>query len=275
MLRRQVEHSNRQLAQYSRDLNQLVERERHRAQQLEDANGQLKSYARDLQMSVERERVRVKEIEKAYHDTVVRLTNASAYKDKETGAHIQRLSHYAKILALEIGMSEEQAQLIFDAAPMHDLGKIGVPDSILNKEGPLDAEETAKMRQHVLIGANLLEGSHSPLLEMGRLIAIAHHERWDGTGYPFGLRGEQIPLPARIVAIADTYDALRSVRPYKPGFSHARSCQIILEGDGRTMPEHFDPEILRAFGVLHPRMAEIFDAIADPPMVFGGAGRVV
>lgn len=260
-LRSQVEEANRKLEMYAEELRQLAERERLKAFQLEQMNQQLRAYARDLKASVERERQRAKDLEAAYLETVTRLTTASAFKDRETGSHINRLSHYCRILALEVGCSEEEADLLYVAAPMHDLGKIGIPDRVLLKEGPLDAEEWAIMKQHPMIGANLLEGSRSVLLETARQVALAHHERWDGTGYPIGLKGEEIPLPARILAVADTYDALRSIRPYKNGFSHEHTCKTILEGDSRTRPEHFDPAVLEAFQRVKDKFAEIFDSI--------------
>ena len=120
------------------------------------------------------------------------------------------------------------------------------------------------MKTHPEIGARLLEGSKSPLIELARQVALGHHERWDGTGYPRGLRGDEIPMAARIVAIADCYDALRSRRPYKAGFSQERTCEIILRGDGRTAPEHFDPVVLEAFVRVKERMATIFETIRDP-----------
>lgn len=262
-LRQQVAEAHRQLEHYARELEEMAERERVRSAELESANRQLRAYSRDLAEAVERERLRSHEIEAAYLETVRRLTDASIFKDRETGAHIQRISHYSKELALAAGWDFEQAEAIYSAAPMHDLGKIGIPDRILHKPGPLDADEWILMKQHPEIGARLLEGSTSRLLDLGRAIALAHHERWDGSGYPYALSGEAIPFAARIVAIADNYDALRSARPYKDAFSHRRALAIILQGDGRTRPEHFDPHLLAVFAKIEPVFERIFDTFQD------------
>ena len=146
---------------------------------------------------------------------------------------------------------------------MHDLGKIGIPDRVLHKEGPLDVDEWKIMKQHTIIGARLLEGSTSGLLELGRQIAIGHHERWDGTGYPFGLRGEEIAYAARIISICDSYDAIRSKRPYKLPIPHEATVSILLNGDGRSKPEHFDPVLLHIFSQIHERFSEIFALFQD------------
>jgi putative two-component system response regulator len=242
----------------------MVQREREKSKALAAANGKLTAYAEQLHSSIEREQQRAQDIENAYVEMVHRLMHASACKDKETGEHIERLSHYARILAIELGMNTSEADLLYAAAPMHDLGKIGVPDKVLYKEGPLDPEEWKIMKRHPEIGASLLEGSCSPLIELSRQVALCHHERWDGTGYPKGLKGEEIPLAARIVALGDCYDALRSRRPYKQSHSHEHACAVILEGDHRTRPEHFDPQVLRAFCRVHAQFALIFDQLRDP-----------
>ncbi|MBS1827592.1 MAG: HD domain-containing protein [Acidobacteria bacterium] len=263
-MRRHMENTHAQMRQYARDLNEVIQRERSKTLSLEEMYQQLQGSAEQLQASMEREQQRARDLENAYVEMVRRLMNASAYKDRETGEHAQRLGHYARMLAMEAGRSESEANLLFTAAPMHDVGKIGIPDRILCKEGPLDPEEWAIMKTHPEIGARLLEGSKSPLIELARQVALGHHERWDGTGYPRGLRGDEIPMAARIVAIADCYDALRSRRPYKAGFSQERTCEIILRGDGRTAPEHFDPVVLEAFVRVKERMATIFETIRDP-----------
>lgn len=216
-----------------------------------------------VQQTREVEGVKRRGSEPAYVEMVRRLTKASQLKDFETGEHVLRISQYARLLALETGSSPLDAELISLASPLHDLGKIGIPDRIIHKPGPLEPQEWEIMREHPRIGAQLLEGSHSPLIELGRQIALSHHERWDGSGYPLGMRGEQIPYAARIVAVCDCYDALRSKRSYKPSFPHEQSCAIILEGDRYTRPEHFDPKVLEAFRRVHADFARIFETIRE------------
>ncbi len=217
----------------------------------------------DTEFALELERRRSQELEEAYYDTVLRLTRASAYKDRETGAHIQRVSHYAKILARQLGWSDDDQELIFRAAPMHDVGKIAIPDDLIRKRGSLDGGDRQVMESHTLIGASLLEGSNSRLLDMAREIALTHHEHWDGTGYPHALVGDQIPIAGRIVMLSDHYDALRSRRSYKRGFEHEATCRIILEGDGRTLPCHFDPKLLQIFAEVHPEFDAVFEQYKD------------
>ena len=206
---------------------------------------------------------RTEQLREGYIDTIHRLTLASEYKDEETGAHIKRISHYSKELARSMGMPEKFCDEIFYASPMHDIGKVAIPDAILLKQGPLDEAEWEVMKTHTEIGAKILSGSHSPFLEMAADIALCHHERWDGSGYPNNLSGQDIPLTARIMNIVDQYDALRSVRPYKPAFDHQKTLSIILNGDGRTLPEHFDPDLLQAFEKIADRFAEIFKSHLD------------
>jgi len=198
-----------------------------------------------------------KMVRDGYIETVQRLVMASEFKDEDTGSHIKRVSYYTSELAKSLEMDEEFIDQIFYASPMHDVGKVAIPDSVLLKKGPLNDEEWLIMKSHTTIGAQILEKSRSPYLQMAVDIAGSHHERWDGTGYPNGLKGEEIPLTARIMNISDQYDALRSKRPYKPPFSHQKAVSIITEGDGRTMPHHFDPQLLSAF----TKMEDIFNDI--------------
>lgn len=262
-VQRQLKAARSQLALYARDLKHLFEQEGKKRRALAAANQQLQAFARDVKNAFDAERRRARELENAYRDTILRLARASRYKDEETGAHIVRLSHYSRRLALYLGMESSEADLIWSAAPMHDVGKIGVPDAVMQKRGPLNDGEWLLMKSHPTVGGRLLEGSLSPLLDMARTIALTHHERWDGSGYPQGLRGRDIPLPGRIVMLADQYDALRSERPYKPAFDHERTSHILLQGDGRTKPEHFDPDVLAAFRELQDEFDEIFTRITD------------
>ncbi len=202
---------------------------------------------------------RTDQLREGYVDTVNRLTMAAEYKDKNTGTHIQRISHYCRELALLQGLGEEYAKIISIAAPMHDIGKISIPDAILLKTSPLTDQEWEVMREHPKTGARILSGSSSPYLEMAKDIAASHHERWDGSGYPDGRKEADIPVAARIMTLGDQYDALRSRRPYKPPLGHTEVIDIMTRGDGRTEPEHFDPQLLELFVEHQHRFAELFE----------------
>ncbi len=183
------------------------------------------------------------ELRGAYLDTINRLVLAAEYKDEGTAEHIQRMSRYCAVIAGNLDMPPREVELILLASPMHDIGKIGVPEDILLKKGQLDSEEWRQMKQHTLIGAKILHASSSDLLQAGEIIARSHHERWDGGGYPNGLSGEDIPLYGRICAVADVFDALTSKRSYKPAFSNADAIQMLQDGKGK----HFDPKIVDVF----------------------------
>jgi putative two-component system response regulator len=186
---------------------------------------------------------RTQELRESRLEIIRRLGHAAEYRDEETGNHIIRMSQMCAILACKAGWTEEQCDLILQASPMHDIGKIGIPDAILLKPGKLDPQEWQTMKTHAEIGGRLLEGNNSELLVMAREIALNHHEKWDGSGYPHGLRGKDIPLSGRIAALADVFDALTSARPYKKAWLVEDAVELIRENRGT----HFDPELVDLF----------------------------
>lgn len=171
------------------------------------------------------------------------LGAAAEYRDNETGNHIIRLSHHARRLALQVGYSVDAAEELFHAAPMHDVGKIGIPDAVLLKPGKLDSQEWAIMKSHAQIGAQIIGKHNSSLLKLAAELALQHHEKWDGSGYPYGLKGEEIMHQARIIAIVDVFDALLSTRPYKEPWPLDKVLALLEEEKGK----HFQPELVEAF----------------------------
>ncbi len=202
---------------------------------------------------------RTHNLKEAFMETINILGNASEFRDDRTGSHLRRISYYTHAISKDMGKDEGFCRTMFYASTLHDVGKISIPDQVLFKKGPLDDEEWKLMRGHTEVGRQMLSGSHSPYIRMGRDISRYHHERWDGTGYPQGLKEQEIPLPARIVSICDVYDALRSDRPYKKALDHNAASKIILEGDGRTEPAHFDPMVRASFERCSPQFEYVFN----------------
>lgn len=184
--------------------------------------------------------VQAQELKQTRLQMIQRLGRAAEYKDNETGLHVMRMSHYAQVIALAYGFSEQKAEDLLHAAPMHDIGKIGIADNILLKPGKLTADEYKEMQKHPLIGAEIIGDCDSDLLKMAKAVALYHHEKWDGSGYPFGLSGEQIPIEARIVALSDVFDALTSARPYKQAWTIEETLQHIRAQKG----QHFEPVLV-------------------------------
>jgi len=202
--------------------------------------------------------MQVKDTESAFDYMVYALARASEANDEDTGAHILRVGDYCAVLARQFGMSDLFVDIIRIQASLHDVGKIHVSPAILKKSGPLDEEEWGEMKKHPIQGQKIIGGHNR--MTVAAQIAIAHHERWDGSGYPYGLKGEQIPIAARIMTVSDQYDALRNARCYKQSFAHREAVDIITHGDGRTMRCHFDPRVLKAFEAVASQLDEIYMA---------------
>src|SRR6195256_43393 len=196
-----------------------------------------------------------KEVREREKETLLRLARAGEFRDEETGYHLIRMSRYSRLIANALGLEPDEAETVELAAPLHDIGKIGIPDQILLKPDKLDATEWEVMRRHPVIGHEILKGSASKYVRMGALIALGHHEKYDGSGYPNGLVGDHIPLCARIVAVADVFDALTSERPYKKAWTNEESFAYIAEQRGR----HFDPRIADAFLGLRKEILAVQD----------------
>jgi putative two-component system response regulator len=194
--------------------------------------------------------VRASALEQSYHDALYMLSRAGHFNDNDTGVHIWRMATYARMLALAYGLPEDFSALIAQAAPMHDTGKIGVSHSILKKPGKLDAQEWTEMKMHPRIGHDILSTSKAPIFSLAAEIALNHHERWDGSGYPQGLAGALIPVSARVVAVADVFDALSMKRPYKEAWPTEQVLAELRRGSGT----HFEPAMVKAFESILPEI---------------------
>jgi response regulator RpfG family c-di-GMP phosphodiesterase len=203
----------------------------------------------------------IEETEKAFDYLIFTLARAAEANDEDTGKHILRIGEYVALLTEKLGFDAGFVERIRIQAQLHDVGKIHIPPTILQKPGPLTEKEFEVMKLHTVYGAKII-GQHERL-GMGHRIANSHHEKYDGSGYPAGLKGVAIPLEARITTIADQYDALRNARVYKPAFSHEKTYEIIVKGDGRTKPEHFDPDVLSAFIANAPEFEKIYNQFGD------------
>jgi putative two-component system response regulator len=232
-----------QVKKYAQDFSKIYRSEKEKRSKLQAANAQLVKYAGDLGKAIRELKDAHRDLEEAYLDTIQRLVLAAEYRDHHTGDHIVRMSRYSALIAQKLGLPDREVQTIFFAAPMHDVGKIGIPDSILQKTTKLTEEEFVIMTSHTKIGAKILARSRSQILQVAQQIAISHHERWDGKGYPQGRRGNKIPLAGRIVGLADVFDALNSKRPYKDPYPFEVSLDIMRRERGKL----FDPDILDVF----------------------------
>lgn len=206
--------------------------------------------------------VQAKELQRTHLQLIRTLGRAAEYRDNETGLHVIRMSHYAHQLALSAGLSKKAADELLHAAPMHDVGKIGIPDHILLKPGALDDDEWITMKKHPEFGAQIIGEHDSSLLKAASTIALSHHEKWDGSGYPNGLKGTDIPLVGRIIAIVDVFDALTTARPYKKAWTVEDATDLIRRESGR----HFDPELVERFIGILPQVLEIKQRWAETPV---------
>lgn len=223
---------------------------------LENAHQQLTTRNIDLEKRVE---LRTRELRETHFQIVQRLSRAAEYRDNDTGAHIVRMSRFSTLLARQLGMSDRECENILHASPMHDVGKIGIPDDILLKPGKLTPDEWEVMKTHSMLGYEILEGDESELLSMARDIALSHHEKWDGRGYPYGTQGEDIPLVGRIVALADVFDALTSERPYKKAWEIPKAVEFINDQSGA----HFDPAVVSSFNKCLTEFIHVRDTYVD------------
>ena len=234
---------NDQLKKYAQDLAEVYKSEKAKRKELQVAKEQLLIYADDLKNTILDLKGAHKETQEAYLDTIFRLVLVAEYKDEDTGDHIKRMSLYSVLIAKKLGLPEKEVQNILYTAPMHDVGKVGIPDSILMKKGQLTKEEFDIIKTHSAIGAKILSNSKSGIIKTAEQIALTHHEKWNGKGYPQGLSGKKIPLVGRIVCLADAFDALTAKRPYKGSYPIEVACEIIKKERGKQ----FDPDVVDVF----------------------------
>ena len=232
-----------QLRRYAEDFAEVYKSEKEKRKELLGTNRQLAKYADDLNETISELKAVHQELRESYLETIYRLVLAAEYRDEDTGDHIVRMSRYCALIAGRLGLAPDEVQNMLYAAPMHDVGKIGIPDSILLKPGKLTDEEFEIMKSHAVIGAEILANSKAKILQVAQQIAISHHEKWNGKGYPQGLSRDKIPLVGRIASLADVFDALTSRRPYKEPYPVERAFHIIKEERG----EHFDPDMVDVF----------------------------
>lgn len=228
------------------------------------AADQMEKIVSDLGRMYHERNEALQEVARAHHEALFLLSMAAEYKDDDTGVHIVRIGFLAETLALMLGESKDFALMLRKAAPMHDIGKIGIPDSVLKKPGAFTPEERLVMNQHPIIGADILGKSRIALFQMAAEIALAHHERWDGKGYPNQLAGKAIPLSGRIVSVVDFYDALTMDRVYRPAFSHERALEMLVSERGKA----FDPDIVDCFVRNISAMAALHEKVTAQRMTF-------
>lgn len=228
------------------------------------ASAQMERLVSDMGRLYQERNEALKEVAQAHHDALLRLARAAEYRDDDTGVHIVRMGFLAWALALRLGQPSAWALLLRQAAPMHDIGKIGVPDQVLKKPGRLTPEERLAMNEHPRIGAEILGRSRIALFQLAAEVALTHHERWDGTGYPARLAGEAIPLSGRIVAVVDFFDALTMDRCYRPAFSDERALAMLAEERGRA----FDPQVVDTFLMHAHEMIELRDLVSRQRLGF-------
>ena len=249
-----------QLKKYADDLVRVYQSEKEKTKELQTANEQLVKFAGDLNRTFSELKSTHQELQESHLDTIHRLVLAAEYKDEDTGDHIVRMSRYSALIAAKLGLPDSDVQNIRYAAPMHDVGKIGIPDNILMKPGKLTDEEFDIMKTHTNIGAKILAKSKADILQLAQQIAVSHHEKWNGNGYPQGLSGSKITISGRIVGLADVFDALTSRRPYKDPYPVEVACDIIEKESG----QHFDPDVANVFLENIDEFVQIKEKVGSP-----------